>query len=378
MSHTVCLVANSFPYLDGGGHLWVYLNWALGLRALGSRVIWLEAVRPDTSPDALRESVATLKSRLQRYGLAECVALCSRTETPLPEGVEGCMNLDAASQADMLLNFVYGLPRVVVQRFPRTALIDIDPGLLQIWISKGEIKVAPHDIYFTTGEAVGYPGSGAPDAGLRWTYTPPCVAVGWWPLTPSAIGTPVSFTTVSHWYAKEWVEWAGEGYMNDKRTGFLPFLDLPQCTPWPLELALCIPQDDEKEWGELQRRGWRVRHAWPVASTPWDYQHYIQSSLGEFSCTKPSYVRLQNAWVSDRTLCYLACGKPAVVQHTGPSRFLPDASGLFRFRTMEDAANCLEAAMNDYDKHRLLARALAEEYFDAPKVARRVLEHLLT
>ena len=47
MSLTVCLAANTLSYPEGGGHLWVYLNWALGLRALGCRVIWLETVEPD-------------------------------------------------------------------------------------------------------------------------------------------------------------------------------------------------------------------------------------------------------------------------------------------------------------------------------------------
>jgi hypothetical protein len=150
------------------------------------------------------------------------------------------MDLDAASQADLLLNPVYGLPRAVVERFPRTALIDIDPGLLQIWITKKEIRVAPHDVYFTTGETVGHPGSESPVAGLRWTYTPPCVALNWWPLTSSATGTGASFTTVSHWYAEEWVKWDGESYRNDKRTGFLPFLDLPQRTSWPLARARAL------------------------------------------------------------------------------------------------------------------------------------------
>jgi hypothetical protein len=28
-------------YPEGAGHLWVYLNWALSLHALGCRVIWL-------------------------------------------------------------------------------------------------------------------------------------------------------------------------------------------------------------------------------------------------------------------------------------------------------------------------------------------------
>jgi hypothetical protein len=377
MSRAVCLVANTAPYPEGGGQMWVYLNWALGLRALGCQVVWLEAVIPDTPPDVLSGFVAALKNRLRRYGLAESVALCSRVEgSPAPR-VEGSMDLDAASQADLLLNLVYGLPRTVVERFPRTALVDIDPGLLQIWIDKKKISIAPHDVYFTTGETVGHPGSGIPDGGLPWTYTPPCVALDWWTPMPVAARTGAAFTTVSHWYAEEWVEWDGEVYRNDKWTGFLPYLDLPRHTAWPLELALCMHQDDE-EWAVLRRKGWRTRNAWDVASTPWDYQQYIQESLGEFSCAKPSCVRLRNAWISDRTLCYLASGKPVIVQHTGASRFLPDAGGMFRFRTMKEAAGCVEATMADYERHGRLARALAEAYFDAPKVVGRVLERTLT
>ena len=92
---------------------------------------------------------------------------------------------------------------------------------------------------------------------------------------------------------------------------------------------------------------------------------------------KPACVRLQNAWVSDRTLCYLASAKPAVVQHTGPSRFLPEAAGMFRFRNLQEAARCLEQVAGDYERQCRLARALAEEHFDARKVVGRLLERAL-
>ena len=85
-------------------------------------------------------------------------------------------------------------------------------------------------------------------------------------------------------------------------------------------------------------------------------------------------MQLENAWISDRTLCYLASGKPAVVQHTGPSRFLPDAAGLLRFRTLEEAVRALSVVESAYERHCQAARALAEEHFDARKVVRRVLE----
>src|SRR5207244_13360308 len=119
-----------------------------------------------------------------------------------------------------------------------------------------------------------------------------------------------------------------------------------------------------------------IRPSWEVSRTPEAYRTYIQQSKGEFSCAKPSCMLLQNAWISDRTLCYLASGKPAVVQHTGASRFLPDAEGLFRFRTVEEAARALSAVESDYEHHSRLARELAEE-FDSRQVVARVLERAL-
>ena len=117
---------------------------------------------------------------------------------------------------------------------------------------------------------------------------------------------------------------------------------------------------------------------WGTNWTPDDYRTYVQRSRGEFSCAKPFYIRLETAIMHDRTLHYLASGKPAVVQYTGPSKFLPDAEGLFRFRNLDEAAGALAALESDYDRHCRLARALAEEYFDAAKVLQRVLERALT
>jgi hypothetical protein len=163
-----------------------------------------------------------------------------------------------------------------------------------------------------------------------------------------------------------------------KRTGFQPFLDLPRHTSQTLELALWLSkEEDAQEWTMLEERGWRVRDSRSVSSTPWDYRHYIQGSLGEFSCVKPSCIRFQTAWISDRTLCYLASGKPAVMQHTGPSRMLPDAAGLFRFEDLRQAAHYLEAVTADYDRQCRLGRQLAEEFFDSKKVVKSVLEIVL-
>ena len=89
-------------------------------------------------------------------------------------------------------------------------------------------------------------------------------------------------------------------------------------------------------------------------------------------------MKLQNAWVSDRTACYLASGKPAVVQHTGPSAYLPDGEGLFRFRTVEEAAAALDAINTDYERHCRAAREIAATYFDAERVVAQILSEALS
>jgi len=372
VSLTVCLSANTLDYPNGGGHLWMHLNWALGLRAVGCQVIWLEGMNPGTPVPEVRASVAALKSRLQPYGLAEQVALCTWTGEPVPPGAAvDCLSFDAATDAHLLVDLRYDIASHVLARFRRTVLIDIDPGILQYWLGQGQIPLAPHDLYFTIGETVGRPGAPFPDCGLRWHYTPPPVFLPEWPMTPSEPTAP--YSTVSSWWG-EWMECEGELFSNEKRTAFLDYVTLPTRTPVPLELALCIEEQPEVERPLLEGHGWRVQRAWDVTATPEQYRAYIQRSRGEFSCAKPACLRFQNAWISDRTLCYLASGKPAVVQHTGPSRFLPDAAGLFRFRTMDEAVQCLKTVEADYERHCRLARALAEEYFDARRIVGRLLE----
>jgi glycosyltransferase involved in cell wall biosynthesis len=190
------------------------------------------------------------------------------------------------------------------------------------------------------------------------------------------------FTTVSSWLGGEYVtEGTGKRkrvlFENDKRVSFLKFLELPARTPCELELALYFkprpgaPDAADREL--LERNGWRVRHALEVARTPQRYRAYIRASRGEFSCVKPSCVEFQNGWVSDRTLCYLASGKPAVVQHTGPSSFLPNGEGMFRFSTIEEAAEALATIDAEYERHCRAGRAIAEAFFDARIVLSDIL-----
>ena len=366
MTATVWLGVDTMDFPQGGGHFWVYLNWALGLQGLGCRVVWLEPYEPDVPPEEVRARVRSLRTRLEPYGLADSIAVCPKlNELPAGHTGEG-VPLEAAREADLLVNLAYYTHAALLSHFPRTAMVEIDPGLAQMWIDAGLVELPHYDLLFTTGETVAAP----------WQYAPPCVALDWWPTADAPADAP--FTTVSSWHSGTWYTDGGDDWQpNNKRDGFLPFLDLPGHTSQPLELALALGDDEAQERAVLGRKGWRVVRAASVSSTPWDYQRYIQGSRGEFSCAKPSCKAFQNAWISDRTLCYLASGKPAVVEHTGPSRILPDAAGLFRFRTLDEAARHLETAASDYDTHCRLGRALVEEHFDAHKVVGSVLERSL-
>lgn len=375
MSLTVCLAASTLYYPKGGGHFWVYLNWALGFKSTGCKVIWLEKIRSGSSPTELNYYVGILRQELSVYGL-DNIALWQEAKEPISsENLTGCLDIEAAAGvSDLLINQIYDLGNDILTLFRRKVLLDIDPGLLQMWHETKAIHISPHDFYFTIGEKVGAHGSRFSTSSLSWLYTPPCVSLAQWPVVKSRHDAP--FTTVSHW-SGIWEIEGGEAYLNDKKTAFLPFLQLPLHTADRFELAIFLGKEDQEDRTMLQNAGWQVRDSQEVVSSPAKYRGYVQQSKGEFSCAKPAYLLYQNAWISDRSLCYLASGKPVIVQHTGSSSFLPDDAGMLRFHDLKGAVRCIDKVNGDYDKHCLLARALAEEHFDARKVTAQLLEKIM-
>jgi hypothetical protein len=390
---------------QGGGHFWVYMQYVQGLRRLGCEVYWLE--RFESSGDAARDDgrLATFYERMEHFGLTGRTILYSGSKSRPIEyrGVSATQARQVFNQADLLLNFYYNVPDELLAGFRRTALVDIDPGLLQHWISHGQLKVAPHHICFTTGETVGRPGARISDCGLSWVGIRPPVCLELWPFTydPGC----EAFTTVSGWWGEEWVtDHRTFCFENNKRVSFLQFAGLPGLTPQRLELALSMGEGEEDthnlvdetprasqagvlcltdyrgdppERALMLRNGWHIRHAYDVAGGPLEYQAYIRQSRGEFSCAKPSCMYFENAWVSDRSLCYLASGKPVVVQHTGPSAYLPQGEGMFRFTTREEAVEAFAKINSDYKRHCLKAREIAETFFDAERILGQILDHAL-
>ena len=388
MATIIISPSNVVNSIDVGGHFWVYMQYAQALRRLGCEVYWLERFHGSGDQDHDAARLETFFKQMERYGLGGKTILYTSYEKKTEQrndrrgpheyiGVTPSQAEAVFRRADLLLNFQYTIDPALLSRFRRTALVDIDPGLLQFWISTGQLFVPRHDLYFTTGETVGTPSARFPDCGLPWIHIRPPICLDLWPYTYNP--NCEAFTTVSSWWGE--TDWITIGkriiYVNTKRTSFLEFVELPHGTSQVIELALYLGKGDEKDQQVLESHGWRVRHSREASATPEIYQAYIQQSRGEFSCAKPSCMKFQNAWISDRTLCYLASGKPVVVQNTGPSSFLPNGAGMFRFSTPDEAADALATINAAYERHCRVAREIAEAYFDAKQSLERILSFAL-
>jgi hypothetical protein len=111
-----------------------------------------------------------------------------------------------------------------------------------------------------------------------------------------------------------------------------------------------------------------------MTKTAHEYREYIVTAKGEFSVEKDSYVRLNSGWFSDRTVCFLAAGRPCVVQDTGFSRRVPCEAGLLEWNTSEEAAEALNQVSQDYERHAQAAKAVAREYFDTSVLLPPILQ----
>jgi hypothetical protein len=159
-----------------------------------------------------------------------------------------------------------------------------------------------------------------------------------------------------------------------KSTSFEMVRDLPGKVNVPLEIALGGSSAPRRALKEL---GWRLVDPLEVTRDPWTYQDYLQSSRGELSVAKQGYVVSRSGWFSERTACYLASGRPAIVQDTGFSRHIPCGAGLRAFSDEMSAIDAIEDTGANYQQECRIAREIAAEYFDFQKVLQSLLERSL-
>jgi hypothetical protein len=373
-----------------GGEAWVRMSWDCGLRRLGVDVFFVEQIAPATCVDAAGAPAdfatcanrAYFRQTVEQFGLGGRAALIYDGGTDC-EGMAWDRVVDVAGSADLLINISGHLTLDELLRRVRTkAYVDIDPGFTQIWHAdpNSKFQIAGHDFYFTIGENIGRPDCPIPVEGIRWRPIRQPVVLDDWPVAPT--DTPRRFTTVASWRGTFGpVTFGGQSY-GLKVHEFRKVLSLPQVVGPAgdnrptLEIALDIHPGDHKDRAALEAHGWRLTDP-KVAAGDWRaFQDYVRGSGAEFSVAQGIYVDMNSGWFSDRTVRYLASGKPALVQDTGFTRNIATGDGLLAFRTVEEAATGVRRILDEYPHHCRAARAVAENYFDSDKVLATLMDQV--
>ncbi len=366
----------SYP-LHAAGNTWAFLQWALGFRQAGWDVWMVENVPSSKCIDAnglkcapaLSANLAHWNAVLDEFGLKDRATLFFDGESPELPGL-----LRFARDAEFLFNISgHFKQRDVFGAVPERIYLDLDPAFTQIWaeVYKADMHLDVHDTFVSIGRHLGKKECRAPLAGRAWLPVGVPVVLDYF-TNPNADQPGGVWNTFTHWYGYQPVEYDGQWYGN-KSEEFVRLVDLPKKTKEKLEIGTDLRPDDPVS-GQFLESGWRLADARPL-NTPWQrYRDYMAQSRGEFCVAKNGYVRSRCGWFSDRSVAYLALGRPVVLQETGWTDFYPHGEGLLAFHDEESARAALETVAKDPVKHARAARQIAEKYCSAPVVVNQFLE----
>ena len=359
-----------------GGIGWQAIHYVLGLTRLGHDVYYVEDSgahpydpRVKSVVGSAAYSVAFLAEVMGRFGLADRWSYVDAV-TSAHHGLSRERISDVFRDADALFN-VCGATQLTEEhlRCPIRVYVETDPVFEQIRVAEGDrqaiLALEDHTHHFTYGENLGQPDSPIPLEKFAWRPTRPPVIPDLWstPTDPAA----ERFTTIATWKnAGKDIHFRGETYVWSKHLNFLRVMDLPSRTRQALEMALEV--EDPAMRDLLARNGWGVQDAFQVSRNLTTYQRYIQQSRGEFTVSKDLVARTRSGWFSDRSVCYLAAGKPVVTQDTGFGKYVPAGVGLLAFEGVEEAAAAIDEVNRDYERHSREARRIALEYFGSDQV----------
>lgn len=362
-------------YLPGGGHWSWFLQYPLGLKALGHKILWLELLQETADPAADRARIRQFYQQLRPYGLDGDCALVLMRDLDQPRIEDGEVfgrpraKLDEGIRsADLLWNFCCALRDPLLARFRRRVLIDVDPGHLQVSEAgyNFDFGISGHDAFLTVGTKINDPDCEIPRLGHRWKPFFPFVYLPMWPMADAAPMT-APFTSITQW---DWEELAlGNRVLSiSKRTAYRNYAAIARLAQRPFELAANIgPYDPGEDRKFLQENGWALAEPHQVAGTPAAYRDYIAYSRAEIQCPKPIFRALRAGWFSDRSACYLASGRPVLAEDTGFSERIPAGAGLVAFNSMNEAVAGVAEIDRQYEHHRRAARELALEFFDSSR-----------
>jgi hypothetical protein len=234
--------------------------------------------------------------------------------------------------------------------------------------------VAAHDRHFTYAENIHGPDCLVPKVGYEWKTTRMPIPLDLWK-PPAAYSLPsdAPWSTIMTWNAfKGKLVYNGVEY-GSKGAEFAKLMGLPLKVPVPLKVAVGGVNAPLDMLGE---NGWKVVDGPEATVTPKKYKEFVLDSRGEISPAKHVYVAMRTGWFSCRSACYLAAGRPVVVQDTGFTSVIPSGEGMLAFDSAEEAAAAIREVESHYSRHSKAAFAVADEYFDAGKVLTRMLRDM--
>jgi hypothetical protein len=365
-----------------GGVTWDYIQYLLGFRDLGHEVWYLEdsgawpydPVRQTVTEDCTY-NVNYLGAIMAEFGFPDRWIYRNGADGKFHGAGEPAAR-DLIKNADLLVNVSSaGWLKDYDFGVKHQMFIDGDPMFCQVSLLEPKnadyaARVRAHDSHFTFGLNIGRPGCVAPDVGIRWKKTVQPIALDHWRV--QADEGLDRFTTVMNWASYAPIEWQGKKY-GQKDMEFDRFKLLPKQTSQRLEMAMGQGVGSRRPTEELRALGWTILEAGDVLPDHRSYHEFLRTSKAEWSIAKHGYVAARTGWFSCRTACYLALGRPAIVQETGWSDTIPAGDGLLTFSTMEEAVAAIDDVNDHYAEHQAAARALAEQFFEAKKVCNDLL-----
>lgn len=367
-----------------GGMSAHYLQYILGLKALGHEVLYLED--SDHYPSCYNPQTLEM-SKCPAYGLKYTSKLFQKFDLKNNwsyyddhngtwYGLSKQKTLSFCKKADLVINISGANPlRDWWTNIPCRTFIETDPLYTQVkhLTDKNSRHITEsHTSFFSFGENIGKENCSIPDDGFLWRPTRQPVFLPMWP--KSEANYKGNWTTIMQWKSYAQAEFNGKIY-GMKSESFQPFIKLPAYfKDEHFEIASSGTSHDTK--GTLMKKGWKIKDPIIPSKSFKSFQDYINSSKGEWTVAKPGYVETNSGWFSERTLNYMASGKPVIVQNSGFSDFLPVGKGLLCFTSIEEAVDQINRVKSDYKINCLQSRKIVEEHFNYETILSNILNQI--
>ena len=384
------------------GMAWMHMQIAVGFLRLGHDVYYFETTSTwpydpqlQTRVDNADYAVPYLKSIAEKFGLKDRWAYrCSFSADKTWIGMDKTKAENLLATADLVFN-ISGSTKFEEEglKVGRLVYYSTDPVYHEIKFAEGDeftrALINEHDDIVSYGENIGNPDCPIPPLPRLRAKTRQPVLLDYW-----QNGEPLKkeFTSIGNWKQEgRNLTFNGDVYYWSKHYEFLKFIYLPKRVEQPIEFSTNLAKPETFEHGEgtevpafgvandynlLISNGWKLIDGPSFSTNPWSYRDYIINSRGEFTFAKDQNIRLRSGWFSERSACYLAASRPVITQDTGFGNILPTGEGLFAFNTMEEIITAFDAINSNYKKHSKAALDIAQEYFKAETVLKKVLEDL--